>query len=149
MKRRVDRELAESFRDGVDQRYGPNPSCWLAEHDDQPCSGPFERFHFIGRQRIRNALWPLLPEADRDRLIELAEWDDRNGGIASENHHRRFDGHMTPSLRISADVLPAHVLEFASDWGLELEIERKMPSTDRLRLESQREAATAAGRSSR
>lgn len=138
--------LREAFRDGVDEREharlrvpapdvapvrwdGPVPWCWLAQHDPRrrPCSGPLERFHFIGRQRVRAALFALLPGArelidwrwEPADLLPLAEWDARNGGIACEAHHRRFDNHLTPELPVRWMDLPGHVLEFADDWGLE------------------------------
>lgn len=139
MRRRTPTDLAESFRDGVDEQIRGGDLCWLAPHDDRPCSGRLERFHFIGRQRVRNALGALLPhwgltvgvpDYDKDALAELAEWDARNGGVACEYHHRRFDGHLTPSLKVPAASLPAHVLEFAEDWGLELEVERRFSSPE-------------------
>jgi len=82
--------LREAFRDGVDEREGvfdseggerfrsmrkaaysgASPWCWLAQHDPakQPCQGQpakmIERFHFIPRQRVGNALFALLPPAE-------------------------------------------------------------------------------------
>jgi hypothetical protein len=109
----------------------------LARHDPEgrPCKGRAEIFHFIGRQRVRDALYYQHPEGDHLRpllrpseWLELAEWDPRNGGIACEGHHRRFDNHLTPSLVVPADALPVHVIEFAEDWGLEAELERKFPA---------------------
>lgn len=154
--------LREAFRDGVDEHWVAQPcrgeerlsgvaaECWLAQHDERqrPCSGPLERFHFITRQRVENALWALLPQWERcpvcegdpscehcggnpafafprDDLILLAAWDPRNGGIACEGHHRRFDNHATPELRVPRETLPSHVVEFAEDWGLESELERR------------------------
>lgn len=150
--------LREAFRDGVDERGaefrragltpaypGADPLCFLADHDARirPCVRPLERFHFIGRQRVRNALGATLPNVqvasalaafDPDtwrsiapELIELAEWDPRNGGFACEQHHRRFDSHMMPPLIVPLHALPGHVREFAEDWGLADELERKCP----------------------
>jgi len=115
--------LRESFRDGVDENYSEllvadgeicasRRFCYLAHHDDRPCEGRLERFHYIPRQRVEHALGALLPlqfvaglgayEPDyvvvRRDLILLAAWDPRNGGIACEAHHRRFDGHLTPAF---------------------------------------------------
>ena len=142
--------LRESFRDGVDEqaqrtavpRVKPALAaegfqsiyCWLAQHDPlkRPCEGRLERFHWINRQRVENALGVLLriqvyigSEEDREYLILLAAWDARNGGIGCEAHHRRFDSHATPSLVVPRSSLPAHVEEFTADWGLELELERR------------------------
>lgn len=153
--------LCEAFRDGVDERYGAVDSdrprvhrvpayvgaqgyCWLAQHDPRrlPCTGRLERFHFIGRQRVKHALGALLPTYgyfpslpddsitqmmdgfDRGALLVLAEWDARNGGVACEGHHRRFDNHATPELVVPGDAVPGHVFEFLCDWGLELEAEK-------------------------
>jgi hypothetical protein len=151
--------LCESFRDGVDERelvevgagfasewryYG----CWLAQFDplEQDCGGrnfPYlERFHFISRQRVENALGALLPwwasqplrggfrMDERNELILLAAWDPRNGGIACEAHHRRLDSHATPELVVPRSALPKHVLEFAEEWGLESQLESKFPDRE-------------------
>jgi hypothetical protein len=114
----------------------PTPSCWLWQFDEQerPCSGRLEAFHFFGRQRIRNALWPLLrgvvPQDCLDDLIELAEWDSRNAGPGCEGHHRRLDNQATPGLHIPAAALPLQVIAFTLDWGLELEAERRFDQTE-------------------
>jgi hypothetical protein len=140
--------LREAFRDGVEEHVAhlrglivhPHDACFLARHDDRrrPCSGPYERFHFINRQRVENAMAALLPyawEADalgafltetewtRDDLILLAAWDPRNGGIACEGHHRRFDSHLTPPLTVPRLQLPARVIEFVTDNGIEHELD--------------------------
>lgn len=156
-KPKAERWLTEAFRDGVDERDAPttiwresgwgkrvNPACWLAQHDParRPCAGRLERFHFIPRQRVENALGALLPSAgpiidipfgtwdwDPTDVILLAAWDPRNGGIACEQHHRRYDSHLTPALVVPHDALPDHVHEFAEDWGLEDELARKCPET--------------------
>jgi DnaJ-class molecular chaperone len=123
-----------------------------------------ERFHFVGRQRVENALGALLPAPtpcdeckgtgrafdnidgmsailaatpcpacfgtgtyDLAAVILLAAWCPRNGGIACVGHHRRLDSAATPSLTVPRAALPAHVEEFAADYGLELELERKFP----------------------
>jgi hypothetical protein len=148
------RWLTESFMEGIDERelviaeLDECEPCWLAQFDRgaRPCEGRFERFHFINRQRVEHALalslscliedgpeshiWFVSPAADAD-LIHLAAWDSRNGGIACEAHHRRFDKHLVsvPSEQVVVpySVLPEHVLEFASDWGLEDELADKFP----------------------
>jgi hypothetical protein len=145
--------LREAFRDGVDERGaiafrppppaypGADPLCFLADHDPRrrPCSGRLERFHFISRQRVEHALaallhetvdsttgWWILPLDTRD-LILLAAWDARNGGIACEGHHRRFDAHATPTLKVPRVALPSHVLDFVGNWGLDEQVERRFP----------------------
>lgn len=165
MKPKAPRWLTEAFRDGVDEREAviawdePQSACWLAQFDptEKPCEGRFERFHFVGRQRVEHALGALLPitweevnpvgvasvealinvatgeieEYDpalwAPDLILLAAWDARNGGIACEAHHRRYDSHLAPvpseQLAIPYEALPEHVLEFAETWGLEHELE--------------------------
>lgn len=172
--------LREAFRDGVDERVPPGgvrlapayrgayPNCWLAHHDPRrrPCTGPLERFHFVNRQRVENALGALMPDpgelctacagqgviygqsisihwdcegcggtggaAPPDfalaDLILIAAWDPRNGGVGCEGHHRRLDGHNTPSLVVPAPELPAHVHEFAADWSLEGPLEDRFPA---------------------
>jgi hypothetical protein len=99
----------------------PDCPCWLAQfdHEHRACEGEVEAFHFFGRQEVRNAL--RLPA----ELVALAEWDPRNGGPACVVHHRRFDAHLTPTLKVPAPALPAHVLGFALDWGLEVVGERR------------------------
>lgn len=111
--------------------YDGGPSCWLWGFDplERPCSGRLEAFHFISRQRIRRILDGLLPTdvavdggfipIDLSELITLAEWDPRNGGPGCSGHHRRFDSHATPELRVPAEALPRHTLRFIADWGLE------------------------------
>jgi hypothetical protein len=160
------RWLTESFAQGIDERelYACSDEgevqCWLAQfdRDQRPCEGRFERFHFIGRQRVEHALGALLPAAveltvsaqelwrladekpdmpiptapvDWSDVIHLASWDCRNGGIACEAHHRRFDKHLVslPSEQVAVpfSALPEHVHEFAADWGLEDELEAKFP----------------------
>lgn len=176
-KAKAPRWLTESFRDGVDQfataeGHPPkpyplaNPWCWLARHDPARagCDGALERFHYIGRQRVENALGALLPfavditfnddgsiniggppppvdaagrisgpppiaEEWRDEITLLAAWDPRNGGLGCEGHHRRFDGHQVslPRHRIIVPriALPGRVVDFAGDYGLESDLERK------------------------
>lgn len=152
MKPKAPRWLTESFRDGVDERETmralydlafKGTGCCLAQHDphDRPCSGRLERFHYINRQRVENALGALLPRTPywhwpgergitgelRDELILLAAWDPRVGGIGCEGHHRRLDSHLTPELVIAKSALPDHLLEFATDWGLESSLEERFP----------------------
>jgi hypothetical protein len=153
-KMKAPRWLTTSFAEGVHELAPARPApaykgalgrCWLAQFDDRkrPCGGRFELAHLIPRQRVENALGALLPYAgttaaappgvigevfsvsDRRDLILLAAWDPRNGGIACEGMHRRFDSHATPTLIVPRSGLPDHVEEFAADWGLESELERK------------------------
>jgi len=117
--------------------YDGGPACWLKQFDplDRPCSGDLEAFHFIGRQQLRRALGhQLTTDAFADGaidaldvadLVELAEWDPRNGGPGCTGHHRRFDSHSTPGLTLRVAVLPAFVFDFLADWGLESEAQRK------------------------
>jgi hypothetical protein len=145
-----DREMV--YRDGVErfrkkQRpyAGANPWCWLAQFDAKrvPCGGQpgkvIERFHFINRQRVGNVLWAARPldgplyvvelEGPGPTFIQLAEWDARNGGLACEHHHRRFDSHAdspsAPAIRVNYAHVPDHVIEFALDWGLEAPFEER------------------------
>lgn len=118
------------------------PACWLKQFDlyDKECGGELEACHVISRQRIRNVLRGLLvPDAldptaidplDIDDLVELAEWDPRNGVPGCTHHHRRFDSHSTPELGVPAQKLFAPNLEFVLDWGLESEAERKFTDVD-------------------
>jgi hypothetical protein len=160
-KPKAPRWLTEAFAAGVDEREamfaldeGPY-GCWLAQFDkeERPCTDKLERCHVISRQRVEKALgallrceggppsvqmpgtteWDLVPPspAERDDLILLAAWDPRNARIACEGHHRRFDAHATPPLVVPYDALPEHVLEFADDYGLELELERRCPEMTR------------------
>lgn len=146
-KPKAPRWLTEAFRDGVDERetvevrgerryYG----CWLAQFDplERSCDGPLERAHCIKRERVENALAALLPAAgtyigpedgwvfDPVDLILSAAWDPRNARIGcAHQHHPRFDSKQTPTLIVPRSALPDHVEEFAADWGLESELERK------------------------
>lgn len=134
-----ERWLPEGFAEGVVERDAP--ACWIVDHDlwQRPCSGRLEVFHFIARQRVENAMWDALREALEDRhevwaLIHLGAWDPRNGGLAcADEHHPRFDKHRMPPLEIHALDLPEHVLEFASDYGLEEQL-GKFPGAARLEL---------------
>lgn len=152
------RELTEAFKEGVDEREAVafldegEVQCWLAQFDpaQRPCEGRFERVHFLNRQRVRHALFALLPDEylrdplpgeemygptlvlpDWTETLQSAEWDSRNGGIGCEAHHRRFDKHLVslPSeeLVVPRSALPEHVEEFAADWGLEDELDARFP----------------------
>jgi hypothetical protein len=66
-----------------------------------------------------NATCPECLGISASTTVLLAAWDPRNGKIACEGHHRRFDSHATPALVVPADSYPEHVLEFAEDYGLE------------------------------
>ena len=104
--------------------YENGPACWLHHLDPlgRPCAGELEAFHFLGRQRVRHALEALGFGAE---LVVLAEWDPRNAGPACTEHHRRFDCHATPALRIPVQALPLQTLGFILNWGLEIDAERK------------------------
>lgn len=145
--------LRQAFRDGVIELMPDRPAaaykgalgrCWLAQFDGyrRPCEGPFERFHFVNRQRVENSLWALMPynpvdigdpasifdpRLDKADLILLAAWDPRNGGVACEAHHRRLDSHAMPALILPQECLPGHVIEFAEDWGIESQLEARFP----------------------
>jgi hypothetical protein len=122
--------------------YNGGPACWLKQFDllDRACSDELEACHVIGRQRIRNVLGGLLvPDAlnptavdvlDIDDLVELAEWDPRNSVPGCSHHHRRFDSHATPDLKVPAQQLFAPNRAFVLDWGLESEAERKFTDLD-------------------
>lgn len=123
------------------------PACWLYQFDEleRPCSGELEVFHFIGRQRVAKTIRPLLIDArldhdaevwmllrplafdphDVDELVELAEWDPRNAAPGCAGHHRRFDSHATPKLKIAGADLPNRVREFIADWGLQADACRR------------------------
>jgi len=101
-------------------------SCFLAPFDpeERECFGRWEAFHFFGRQEVRNS--PALYGLERD-FVELIEWDGRNAGLGCEGHHRRLDRHATPTLVLPSTVLPADVVEFATDYGLESLVDRRFP----------------------
>jgi hypothetical protein len=143
-KPKAPRWLTESFRDGVDEAYGEICILDVLDPLQRPCTGKLERFHWIGRQRVENALGALMPSepyfedtiatmtgtlpwSTAVDLILLAAWDPRNGCVACEGHHRRFDGHLTSELKVPWGCLPGRFLDFVYDWGLESELERKFP----------------------
>lgn len=120
--------------------------CWFQEHmpDIDPCGGGrpgvLEAAHWIKRQQVerwvRNQLrvspYDLaITAAIVDELIAIAAWDPRNAVPACEHHHRRFDGHRVPlpreQLIVPRLLVPAHVLEFSEDYGMETFIEDKHP----------------------
>lgn len=86
-KPKAPRPLTEAFRAGVDQRLelaaaeglmiapysGADPACWLAHHDPKrrPCSGRMERFHFIRRETVEDAIWRELIGAVVEEPCEL------------------------------------------------------------------------------
>lgn len=115
--------------------YDGGPACWLKQFDhlERPCSGELEAVHLIGRQRIRNALGAVMPtfawsepDATMTRaLIELAEWDPRNGVPGCTGHHRRFDSHATPELTVPGLAPPGAFRDFVCEWGLESDAERR------------------------
>jgi len=123
--------------------------CWLSQVDPlhRSCEGPVEVFHFISKLRLRDILAPYFPPSgpcpecagegcefcneegwiDFEGLFTLAEYDPRNAGPACEYHHRRFDSHVSPTLVVPRPYVPLHVWEFAEDWGILSEYERKFP----------------------
>jgi hypothetical protein len=137
-------ELRLQFRvtGTIAPRTGLMLPCWLKQFDplSRPCEGPLQAFHFLGRQRIRNALFAALPycgicagkgcgacDLDVLELTELAQWDPRNAGPACEMHHSRLDSHATPALVVFREKLPGSVEAFAADWGLEGPLTDKYP----------------------
>lgn len=140
--------LREAFRDGVDETIpdplpppayvGADPLCWLAQFDPNrlPCTGQpgkvFERFHFIPRQRVEEAVFALLPygldPADRAAIIRVAAWDSRNAELGCEHHHRRLDSHAcssrAPQIVVPYSALPTRVVHFAFDYGIDAQLDR-------------------------
>jgi hypothetical protein len=112
---------------------GGQRACWLAVHDPlkRPCERHrfFEAAHFIGRQSIRNC--PTLRGLDPE-LLELAEWDARNGVPACVEHHRRFDNHADAgpgsAIAVPVEAIYPELAEFIAEWGLESEAERRFPA---------------------
>lgn len=157
----VPRWLTEGFALGLDQREAAEAvrsadpyGCWLAQFDPlgRPCTTTLERCHIIKRQRVEKALAALLPDEilfdpepgqemfgsgvwfpDWRDVIQLAAWDPRNARLGCTGHHPRFDSNATPRLYVPYDALPEHVLEFAANWGLEIELERQCPKRSELR----------------
>jgi len=109
--------------------------CWLARFDPlkRPCAGRIEAAHLVGRQSIRNC--PTLHGLDPE-LIELAEWDVRNGIPGCVEHHRRFDNHADAgpgsALVVPSSALDDELEEFIVEWGLESEAERRFVDFVRL-----------------
>ena len=58
---------------------------------------------------------------DPDELILIAAWDPRNGGLACEQHHRRYDQHQVslPRERVIVPyaALPSRVIHFGFDYS--------------------------------
>jgi len=147
----VPRWLTEGFALGVDQREAAEAvrsaepyGCWLAQFDpeERPCTNKLERCHVINRQRVEKALGAMLFGATLDdadgfpvelartqrlAIVQCAAWDSRNARLGCTGHHPRFDSNSTPRLYVPFEALPDHVLEFAEDWGLEAELQRKCP----------------------
>ncbi len=104
-----------------------------------PCSGWIEGAHWIKQQTVKQLVGATLLYGGLDEwdltageckeIIELALWDPRNGVPACERHHRIFDSQRVPlpseQIVIWRHQVPAHVEEFALDWGLENELDRK------------------------
>lgn len=111
-----------------------------------------ERFHFLRRQTVEDVVGRQLlacglcdfgkleipgegqatcppcggrgiPGRLRAELILLAAWDARNGGLACEHHHRRYDNHAcspsAPAIEVPFHRVPDHVFDFTWHWGLE------------------------------
>jgi hypothetical protein len=140
--------------------YDGGPACWLAQFDHlgRPCSGELEVFHFLARKEIRRILrhclvtdlWAngAIDPGDVDDLVELAEWDPRNAGPSCEGHHRRFDSHLTPELKVPLAALPWSTVLFICQWGFESEAERKFtgsPADPAADTAASSKAGTAAG----
>jgi hypothetical protein len=105
--------------------------CWLGQYDPlrRPCEGRVEICHAVNEQRVRNALYALLPADEaRDGWLELAAWDPRLAIPGCEGHHRRFDSHLTPRLIIPRHLAPATAVEWSADWGLESSLEERFPT---------------------
>lgn len=162
--------LTTAFYEGVtayalETRRRPAPAykgalgrCWLAQHDGRrkPCSGPFERFHFMRRATVEDSLWAmmlgvsysdddpfdLIPAFD---LIAVAAWDPRNGEIACEGHHRRYDHAAGPPLTVPVLALPIRTVDFVFDWGLDTQAEDRFPGF-KAALIDDRDAGYAASR---
>lgn len=99
-----------------------------------------EAAHWIKRQQVERWVINNAPVevdgvhillSERKALADLAAWDPRNAVPACEHHHRRFDGHHVPLPRerlvVPRHLVPAHVLEFTADYGMETFIEDKHP----------------------
>jgi hypothetical protein len=97
-------------------------ACWLWQFDDRhhDCGGRLEGMHLISRQRLRNRLYGVESE-----ILELIQWDPRNAAIGCTYHHRRFDSHATPPLRVPIHGLPRQALDFIVERGLESDAEAK------------------------
>jgi hypothetical protein len=125
-------ELTRKWRDAVvfDAREGyPTRlrSCWFGTREGLSvdlCEGTIEGAHWLKRQRVRHALEAL--GFDRE-LIQLAEWDPRNGVPACEKHHQRFDSQRMPPLVVPRRLVPLHVVDFTAAWGLETQLEDRCP----------------------
>lgn len=119
--------------------------CWFQEHVPgiDPCGGGrpgvLEAAHWIKRQQVERWVRDQCAAIGTDgisitegrELIPIAAWDPRNAVPACEHHHRRFDGHHVPlpreQLIVPRLLVPAHVLEFSEDYGMETFIEDKHP----------------------
>lgn len=110
---------------GNQYRPGGALPCWYGEHIEDPskCEGRIIASHVIKRRRVENFLGVWGPH-DVDLVIQAA-WDPRNAVAGCKAHDDRLDGHQMPPLVIPREKLPPDVIEFAEDWGLEYEIERR------------------------
>ena len=80
--------------------------------DPADCEGELQAHHVITQQSLRR----------RDMANLL--WDTRNGFCACEKSHRR---HTLAVERIPRWKLPQHAIEFATEIGLDWQIERYYP----------------------
>lgn len=90
-----------------------HPDCFLGVHGfmrhPKPCTGRLVRCHLIPKQVIK-------------RVDPQAVWDPRSfvpgcGGLTGVGgHHGELD--LSRSLRLSRDVLPEGLEEFAAELGL-------------------------------
>jgi hypothetical protein len=118
-------ELTREWRDAVMfGDHGQRRRCWFASIDPRPCEGSIQGCHWLKRQRVRHALEAF--GVDRE-LIQLAEWDARNGVPGCEAHHPRFDGQRMPPLVVPRLFVPRPVVDFSLAWGLETQLEDRCP----------------------
>lgn len=130
-RQRVEAAIWEALRGAIVDE--PCPTCHgLGTVIDPTQLAPTPGYH---RQRV--ACWDCdrvgtfrapLVKAEVDDLILLAAWDPRNGGLACEQHHRRFDDHQVSLPRdrviVPYSALPPHVVHFAFDYGIDAQLGR-------------------------
>jgi hypothetical protein len=109
-----------------------------------PCDGALIRAHLIPRQKIKQAVRGnhYFPESHKVSAVEqqqraIRDWldDPRSwvpccgGPMGLSGHHGMLD--VSRKLRISRDVLPAAVEEFAAELGLMWWLDRTYPKINR------------------